>query len=189
MPILYRGGIYQQEFIPPVKPFENVGVYTGGKKWRYYEIFFVEGLPHGEDMVKDFGSIASGASSEETKLDTELDMDDNEIALLRFYPLDNILCELKLPRGVSRFKLKNKTLRVSPLTPIYDPSLKSTEFAVYEDERPYMIASNTSGYDLDTTRVQFFGWRLVGNELDSVPDRFTVLFASGYGAVPITKPS
>ena len=172
--------MYEIPLEPPVKIGENICVLTTEGRKRYFRVTFIEPLPPSPSLVKDFGALSAGSSSGDTKLDI-LEMDDCEVGIFRFFPLDDVECTLKQPKALRRFLTKTKVAVVTPLTKVYDPALVTTEFAVFEDDVPYMDVKNPTNYDLSTSRVQFFGWRLAGEELKEPPEKVSYVVAAGSG--------
>lgn len=179
--------MYAQDFIPAVSIDQNYAVLTTSGTWRYYSTIYVEPLPASLDLIKDFGSISSSSVSRANEI-TILEMegsaktetDISEVSQLRFYPLDDIAVTVKQPNAMGRFKTKTTEIRVDYNTMNVDPSLKSTEVFVYEDDVLFMDVYNLTQYNMTKTRIQFFGWRIVGKLLTAKPDRLTYLTAAGY---------
>jgi len=177
--------MYEVPLEPPVKIGENICVLTTEGKKIYYEVTYIEPLPPSPNLVKDFGALTAGSSSGDTKLDI-LEVDDDEVGIYRFFPLDDVECTLKLPKALRRFLTKTKTAVVTPLTRVYalnghDPTLVMTEFAVFEDDVPYMDVKNPTNDNITMSRVQFYGWRLCGRRLDKKPEKVSYVVASGKG--------
>lgn len=178
---------YSDNFEPAVRIGDNYKVLTIGGTWRSYETIFVEPLPPSLDLTKDFGSISASSVSRANAVTTiemegsaKQETDISEVAQLRFYPIDDITVTVKQPNAMGRFKTLSTEIRVDYNTQILDPSLKSTEIYVYEDDTVYMDVYNLTQYTLAKTRVQFFGWRIVGKLLAKEPEKFTFLTAAGY---------
>lgn len=179
--------MYTTLFEPAVSIDQNYAVLTVGGVWKYYNTIYVEPLPPSLDLINDFGSISSSAVSRANQV-TILEMegsakqetDVSEVAQLRFYPIDDVAITLKQPNAMGRFKTLSTEIRVDYNTAIIDPALKSTEFYVYEDDTVYMDVYNLTQYTLSKTRVQFYGWRIVGRLLKDKPEKLTYLAAAGY---------
>jgi len=170
--------MYGTEFQPVVKLFENIGVYTTEGKWKYFQVAFIEPLPPSEDLIKDFGAIAAGGSVSATDV-TELELYENQIGQYRYFPLDDIMITVTQPRAITRYSIKAKKVRVSMLSEVYDPSLRSTELYVFEDDYPQMAIENNGPIAVTQSRVQFFGYRIVGDPLPEKPDKVAFVTASG----------
>ncbi len=174
-------------FEPVVRIGENYAVETTSGVEKFFECVYVEPLPASADLQTDFGELAASAVSRANKVDilemegsAKVETDISEVAQLRFYPLDDIAINVKQPAANGRFKTKNDDIRVDFTTVELDPSLKSTEIFVYEDDVPYMDVYNLTNYTLEKTRVQFFGWRIVGSQLARQPDKLAYIVASSY---------
>lgn len=179
--------MYDKEFLPVVKISENFGVLTTTGTWKYFTTVYVEPLPASNDLMYDAGSIAADGTSRSNSISiTEMEgsakteTDISEVAQLRFYPLDDIAIEIKQPAASSRFKTRNDSIRVDYNTAELDPSLKSTEIYVYEDDTVVADIYNLTNYTLSKTRIQFYGWRIVGSQLSQKPDKLTYIVASGW---------
>ncbi len=179
--------MYDKDFKNVVEIGQNYSVLTTSGVEKYFECVYVEPLPASNDLVEDFGAIDSGSVSRANKVDilemegsAKVETDISEIAQLRFYPLDDIAINVKQPAANGRFKTKNDDIRVDFNTIELDPSLKSTEIFVYEDDVPYFDVYNLTNYTLPKTRVQFYGWRIVGSQLARQPDKLAYIVASSY---------
>lgn len=179
--------MYSQEFEPVVKIGENYAVLTAQQTWKYFTTLYVEPLPASKDMVYNAGEIASDAISRanaitilEMEGSAKTETDISEIAQLRFYPIDDIAIAVKQPNAMGRFKTRSSEIRVDYKTIEIDPSLKSTEIYVYEDDTIYADIYNLTQYTLSKTRVQFFGWRIVGSQLPSRPEKLAYIVAAGF---------
>lgn len=161
---------------PIVKPLEKFGVWTRDGKWKYYTAEFIEPIPPSEDLVVDFGSISAKGTLEKQKVE-EVEMDLDEVAQLRVYPLDNITVLVKQPVRIIRYKLKKRAARVTPMAPItpYNAGLDQTEIFVHEDTWPIVDIENPTEYDNNTSKVMFFGWRIIGEDAEKPEKPYTVI--------------
>lgn len=179
--------MYQPQFSPVVNIGENYSVITAQGSERYFECVYVEGLPASLDLIQDFGSINSGSTDSANKLtilemegSSKLETDISEVFQLRFRPIDDCSITTKLPAAQSRFKTRNSEIRVDYNTEERDPTLKTTELYIYEDDTIYMDVYNPTQYTLTKSRVQFWGWRIVGELLPKIPDKYTRIVATGF---------
>ena len=122
----------------------------------YRKVDFLEGLPPFEGI--NLGALAANTVSPRTLL-TNLDMPDDEFGLFRWYPLDRVQARFFLPQAVAKNQLKNIQVPIDYKTLERDPNLVSTEFAVWEDNRPAIEAINATGYGLLAVRFIFLGYR------------------------------
>ena len=127
---------YQQEF------FRKVG---------FYEV-----IP--PFQATNGGALAAGTQSPKV-VATNLDLWDEEFGQWRWYPLDNAQTRLYLPSGVGKWQLKNLQVGLDRSIIYRDPTLISTEFYSWEDQRPSFEFLNFSDYGLLATRVVAFGYR------------------------------
>ncbi len=179
--------MYDKDFSPVVSIGQNYSVLTTSGVWRYYECIYVEPLPASLDLINDFGSVSSSSVSRanqvtilEVEGSAKTETDISEVAQLRFYPMDDVTITVKQPNAMGRFKTLTSEIRVDYNTAEVDPSLKSTEIYVYEDDTVYFDVYNLTQYTLSKTRVQFYGWRIVGKLLKEKPEKLTYLVAAGY---------
>lgn len=179
--------MYNQFFEPSVRITDNYGVLTTSGTWRFFNCQYVEPLPASVDMVYDAGAISADSVSRANAVDiievegsAKVETDVSEVAQLRFYPIDDIAIAVKQPAASGRFKTRSNEIRVDYKTIELDPTLKSTEIYVYEDDVPSLDVYNLTNYDLTQSRIQFFGWRICGTQLAQRPNTLTYLTASGY---------
>jgi len=153
------------------KPIRKINEYISvwyDSKWHHFNIIYIEPLPPSYDTIKDFGSISNGSSLSNQKLDL-IELDDLELGQFRFKVLDDIQVTVFQPKASKRFAIKNTTIRVDKLSQLYDPDLEFSEIFVYKDKYPYVDVENNSGEDLSKTRIIFFGYRFVLEELEVEP--------------------
>ncbi len=180
--------MYQEDFTPITRIGDNYSVLTTSGNYRHFLCLYVEPLPASSvDLVEDFGAISADSVSRanavsilEMEGNAKNETDVSEVAQLRFYPIDDIAIAVKQPAASGRFKTRSNEIRVDYKTMELDPTLKSTEIYVYEDDVPSIDVYNLTNYALTQSRIQFFGWRLVGSQLAQRPDKLTYLTASGY---------
>lgn len=173
--------MYEQlEKSPVAKMGENIEVITAQGTKRYYEVVYVEPLPHSIDLIEDFGSLASGSSSNSNKVTilemegsakTETDL--SEIFQLWMEVIDDVTITIKEPAAQARFKTRNNQIRV-------DYNSGPVELYIFEDDTIYVDTTNTTNYTLSTTRVAFWGWRIVCSLLSTQPDKYTRIVATGF---------
>lgn len=124
---------------------------------RYYrQVDFLESIPPFQCL--NIGALLAQTRSALTPALT-LDMPDNEFGLFRWYCLDNAQIYLFLPGGVAKFELKNLQIPFDYKTLQRDPNLVSTEFCVWEDNRPSFAALNGMDYALAAVRIITMGYR------------------------------
>lgn len=179
--------MYSKDFEPVVKMGENYSVITAQGAEKYFECVYVEGLPPSLDLIQDFGSITSGSTDSANKVtilemegSAKIETDLSEVFQLRLNIIDDIMVTIKEPAAQARWKTRNDEIRADYNTLQYDPSLATTELFVYEDSTIYIDAYNPTQYTLSKSRVQFFGYRIVGKQLMKVPDKYTRIVATGF---------
>lgn len=179
--------MYNNDFEPAVRITDNYAVLTTSGTWRFFNCLYVEPLPASVDLVYDAGAISSGSVSRANSI-TILEMegsaksetDISEVAQLRFYPIDDVTVAVKQPAASGRFKTRGNEIRVDYKTIESDPTLKSTEIYVYEDDTISVDVYNLTNYTLNKSRIQFFGWRISGSQLAARPEKLTYITASGW---------
>jgi len=179
--------MYNLSFEPIVSIGQNYSVFTSSGTWKHFVCVFAEPLPGSNDLVFDAGTIAADSVSRANAVDilavegsAKTETDISEVAQLRFFPIEDISIVLKQPAASGRFKTKTDSIRVDYKTMELDPSLKSTEIYVYEDNVPVLDVYNLTNYDLTQSRIQFFGWRIVGSQLTQKPEKTAYLVAGGW---------
>ncbi len=179
--------MYQTEFTPVVAIGQQYSIVTAQGSEKFFDCVYVEGLPPSLDLIHDFGSLASGSTDSANKV-TILEMegsaktetDISEVFQLRMRVLDDIMVTVKLPAAQSKWKTRNDEIRMDFNTEIFDPTLATTETYIYEDDTIYIDVYNPTQYTLSQTRIQFWGWRIVGRQLSKAPDKYTRLVATGF---------
>jgi hypothetical protein len=169
--------LYGVDFVPICEIEQNLAILTTGG-WEYFKAIYIEPLPPSEDMIMDFGTITSGSTAEDTKIEM-LEMKTDELGQFRFEPLDDIIVKVMQPQAATRNAIRNTVARVSMLSCKRDPSLKHTEFFVFEGDTVYMAPTNNSDNDLAVSRVQFYGYRIVLEELPAKPEKMAYVPAVG----------
>ena len=104
-------------------------------------------------------SISAGGAS------SNFDLPRGEFAQWRWFPLDNMMVRLFNPAGVAKHQLKFLQVGIERSIIYRDPTLISTEFFSWEDERPAFEAMNFSDYALLATRIVAFGYRFHVHEI------------------------
>lgn len=122
----------------------------------YRKVDFLEALPPFQGF--NGGALAANASTPRTQA-VNLDMPDDEFALFRWYPIDPVQARFFLPTAVAKAQLKNMQTAVDWKVLQRDPNLVSTEFAIWEDNRPAFEIINATGAALVATRIIFMGYR------------------------------
>lgn len=179
--------MYAQNFEPPVAINQNYAILTTSGMWRYYECIYLEGLPPSLDLQYDAGTISASSVSRANNIDilemegsARTESDISEVAIVRFYPIDDIAISIKQPSAMGKYKTLSTEIRVDYTTAELDSTLKSTELCIYESNSVYADVYNLTQYALTKSRIQFFGWRIVGRLLKEKPERLTYLVAAGY---------
>jgi len=179
--------MYQKDFVPVVAIDQQYSIITAQGTTKYFDCVYVEGLPPSLDLIEDFGELASGASDNANKV-TSIEMegsgrtgsDISEVFQFRMRPLDDAMYTIKLPAAQSKWKTRNNEIRLDYNTEVLDPTFATTETYVAEDDTIYVDVYNPTQYTLSQTRLQFWGWRIVGRQLAKAPEKYTRLVATGF---------
>lgn len=161
LPQLYPYKAGPIEFI--VMPGELVGIWVN-KVYRFFKVLYIEGTPRSDPLEIDFGGLAAGVASGVTQL-TFLEMPDGEFGQFRAEVLDDISALLYQGRADQRHKLENRVATYTRFTALHDPDGHEGEFYVHEDNYAFMDVTNQTGYALAQSRVAFWGFRYVLEEL------------------------
>lgn len=122
----------------------------------YKRVNFLEGIP--EFQCVNMGAVLANNQSARTNI-VNLEMADNEFGIFRWYPIDDFQCLLFHPSGIAKGQLRNVQVPFDMNILANDPNLVSTEIAVWENNRPAMIAINANAVALPMTRVRAIGYR------------------------------
>ena len=134
------------------------------KASHFRKVTYRESIPPFQAL--DIGAIAAQTVSTLTNMGN-LDLDNDEFGQWRFFPLDNVFARINNPAGVSKFQLKTLQVGVEKSIIYRDPTLLSTEFYTWEDERPALEGMNFSDYALNACRFIVFGYRYKTVEINS----------------------
>jgi hypothetical protein len=139
---------------------------------KFFTPIFIEPIPM---IEKNFGSFTAG----ETRT-VELDflyMPRNELGQFRFVPVDNIVVKTfkqpRYPKWITKNTsgiLTQSTDYINALT----ENLQLTEFFQFEETKAFLDLYAPS--NLSTSRIRFYGYRLVLEELKEEPKVYTVVW-------------
>ncbi len=142
-----------------MEPIAKVDWYVKVQTYRdthFHQVTYRESIP--PFQVLDIGALAAQTVSAITNAGN-LDLRDDEFGQWRWFPLDNVMARINNPAGVSKFQLKFIQIGVEKSIIYRDPTLLSTEFYTWEDERPAFDGMNFSDYGLNACRFIVFGYR------------------------------
>ena len=122
----------------------------------FRKVSFYEAIPWFQFV--NTGALIAGATSAKTQM-TNLDQWDNEFGQFRWFPLDNVQVRMYLPSGVGKWQMKNLQPGIDRSIMYRDPTLASTEFCCWEDQRPAIECFNFSDYALLASRIVGYGFR------------------------------
>ncbi|MDD5510689.1 MAG: hypothetical protein PHI12_07765 [Dehalococcoidales bacterium] len=122
----------------------------------YKRVTFLEGIP--DFQCLNIGAVLATNQSGRTNV-ANLEMADNEFGLFRWYPIDDFQCQLFHPAGIAKGQLRNVQAPYDMNILANDPNLVSTEIAVWENNRPAMIAVNANAVPLAMARIRAIGYR------------------------------
>jgi len=162
-------GIYKGELTPIVKYGENLYLIPLKK---YFSVMYVEPLP---GDLKDFGALSAGEVAAGYTQVTDMNMSEFELAQWRVKLLDDITLSIRQKQGVGKYITRNVMEQLEFRTAIYSGSGNMFEIYVYEDEAPWIQATNPTNYDIEKSRIFFEGFRYVLQELTDVPSKSTAV--------------
>ncbi|VVB85052.1 Uncharacterised protein [uncultured archaeon] len=148
----------------PINVGDAISVFTHGDTTKYLKVEYVEPLPPSRDLIKDFSSLASGATSNDNEI-TILEMNGtkssdayHELFVGWMEILDLIEITVKQPSSVSRFQTKASNIALGPWS-------GEVPITIYQDETLYLDV--TALQTLTKTRVAFYGYRVVCSSLSN----------------------
>jgi hypothetical protein len=152
---------------PIVRQDNFVKIYTYQKEPFFRKVAGYETIPEFQviDLCTTPGALAAQTQGAKQNI-TNMDLNDDEFGQWRFYPIDPAAIRLFVPSGVGKWQLKNLQISITPDIIYRDPTLVSTEFNTWEDERPSMDAQNYSDYALTAVRIMALGYRFQVEEVD-----------------------
>jgi len=153
----------------PIKPVglpgHNLAIWSA-PKWSCFKIAYLEPLPQSAPLVFDMGAIVSGAISGDISLAAlALSETPPEMAQLRCYALDDIEATVKRGAADVRFKTRGIIATVTRFTRQIDPCGHTTEIIVLKTANPYISARNPTRYNLAQSRLAFYGFRFILDDL------------------------
>jgi hypothetical protein len=138
----------------------------------FFEVKEIQALFDGQ-LVNDFGSIAATTEASPAEY-TDLYMAPRWLGQYRMMVLDDIEVARLHPRAVIGSSTESVVTKVTKFTPLLDPTLKSTEFFMFEDKPElYFQPKNTTKYTIGKSRVLFFGWALLLETKSGSPPKAT----------------
>ena len=167
---MYKGG---RSFEPVVKPYEYIAILEEPKKREeipeeaFYEVVGIEPIP----LVEKTFLISPGGETGDTEI-SEVQVGYSEIGHFRVGVEGVCKLYIKLPRGVSKFELKNTIAYVDP-TVSMEPW---TEFFVKGHTSIYTNLVNISGDRYELAKIWLTGYRLLLEPLGRVPEKFTPIY-------------
>jgi hypothetical protein len=147
--------------------------------FKYYKVTFFEPIPPFQAL--DLGAIAANANTQVVPAGM-LDLDPDEFAQYRWWPLDNAQIYLYVPSSNGRFNLKNQRVPVDMNIIRRDPDLHFTEFFQWQDKRANFQAFN-GAVALAQCRIIVMGFRFHGS---TITDQSTIDGIEA-GTIPCVK--
>ena len=181
-------GIYDNGPISPVaKIGENLGILTEGA-YRYYNIYYIEGLPRSRPLIIDMVALNNAANiGAYTQLNAQLvtairpggSDRMKEFLHLRWEPLDDVEGNLFQLSNQGRYSAAGVFASVTMFSRDLDPLLAATTFFVLGVNKDAMIgAYNPNAVALPRSRFIFQGYRYLVTPLDEKPTVATLLPAT-----------
>ena len=130
---------------------------SGAKRSNMAQVLFIEPVPL---ITKDFGSLSAGSSSSLTEMDTELEVEANQLLQLRIIPCDDIEITVKQPRGVGKFSTRYTTssLKLMPESNAFQ-RFQESEMFIRENDVIYLEVKNPTKYTQSRNKVAFVGYK------------------------------
>lgn len=166
---------FRERFEPIVLIGENLHLMPDDK---YYRVVFLEGLPL---IEHDFGATSSGDELRNQEI-TEIYLGDNELGQYRMMVVDNLKVYVKQPSGIGKWLTRNGQaylIDYSTYSQAFSESLQLTEFYQWEDT-PFIVDVTATADNTTASRLWFFGYRYVLEELKEVPQVATTVWTQGY---------
>lgn len=160
-------GIYDSDRIQPVARMkDNVSILSSGK-YQHYMVDYVEPLAPSPAFILEAVS-ASGATTLaalatiQKRVETVLQLNDNEFLQVRFQPLDNIEVIIWEQGGQQKFASRNVQTRINRNTVTYDAYMAMSQFFILGRDRDAQIEiRNPMNYATPSGRIQFWGFRYI----------------------------
>jgi len=144
---------------------------------EYREVIYIDQAPY---LEKDFGALIAGAETGDTAV-TELNLEDDVVGQFRIEPVDTVqVTALKQPKARPKWTGKTSAFLVVGANNLVVPPANLSEFFQWKDTGLYMNVKNATAGNLASSKVAFYGWLLVTEKLDKVPDVYTPIPVSGY---------
>jgi len=138
---------------------------------KFYTVEWIEPIPQ---IVKDFGAV-SALSKLEKKEVKEVHLRDNCLAQYRGLPLDYIKIDVYRPTALKQYALKNVESYIVRDVAAYSPKQNLLEFFQWEDEDIFFDITNPTQYDINMSRVLFYGFQYKLKGLIERPTVYTVV--------------
>lgn len=168
--------------IDPVALVRDIVAIWLKSMWHLYKVVYIEQMPKSANLIFDQGAIVALGNTGDVRLNN-LDQQETPPGMiqLRFYPLDDIQVEFKIGRSESRFAAANVLAQADRFTVIADPCLHTTEVFILQANSAFINCTNPTAYATAMSRVQFFGFRYMFEDLDkayNTPDQVKQNFPS-----------
>ena len=155
MPDLYAFKAQVGMFDPVALQNQNVAIHYVQNTY-YRKVDFLEGIPPFQCI--NLGALLAVAASGRINIPL-LEMPNNEFGLWRWYPIDDAQIRLYHPSGIAKWQIRNIPVPIDRNILFRDPNLVSTEFAVWENNRPAVEAVNGHAFGLGAVRLIAMGYR------------------------------
>jgi len=155
MPDLYAFKAQVGMFDPVALQNQNVAIHYVQNTY-YRKVDFLEGIPPFQCI--NLGALLAVAASGRINIPL-LEMPNNEFGLWRWYPIDDAQIRLYHPSGIAKWQIRNIQVPIDMNILFRDPNLVSTEFAVWENNRPAVEAVNGHAFGLGAVRLIAMGYR------------------------------
>ena len=154
-------GPFKPGLIEPVVEVGQRVLLADGLKYRLYDVANIEPLLPSHPLIFNGGALAAAGVTAALSTTAVLDMEDSTFGQYRVMVLDDIHIQMRQPQAVTRWTNLNINATINLFTPLYDPCGHQTEFFLYRQERPFLVITNPTGYNLAQTRVAFWGYKYI----------------------------
>ena len=156
----------------PITPIcqikEHLAIWSE-QRWMGFQVDFIEPQPRSSNFIIDLITIAGVAplvpnATVAGQLLPIIQVNENELAHLRWFVIDDIEGQLWQLSNMARFAPRGGQAGVNLFTPVYDPWLATTTFWVLggKGEKDARVGcTNISGAILGQARLGFFGYKYV----------------------------
>lgn len=163
--------IHNPEFKPIALIDENIALYYSGA-WHYFKVKYIRPLFRSANLITDFGVVAAeGSAASILQPDDQLDIKKSEIGQIRCKPLDDFEFDIRTGATDAVAATSDVVTRVSKHLEETDPTWATTEWFYKYTDLYYFGIYNPYPYDIDRTRIAWWGYKFDVDALPEKPER------------------